>query len=303
MDRLQTILVGIDFSPCSATALRQAIRISSWHRARLVALNVVPIPMYPVPAGSFGAIDLPSVESLRGDAIERWSTWAPARSAPPELTFDVAVGVPRLDLVDRARGIAADLLVIGAHSETDSARSIGSTASYCVQRAGTRVLVVREAHAAPFRSLVACVDFSDTSRLVIEQAIRLAAQDDAELHILHVFEDPWRSMNRSKIDPGVLANAVDHFGTAMTQRLNEFCSPHAHELTALKARLHAVRSNGPAKGVLDFIQHHQCDLAVLGTRRDWNLRDFLWGSTAERVVREAPCSILTLKPNHAPATN
>ncbi|MBM4361664.1 MAG: universal stress protein, partial [Deltaproteobacteria bacterium] len=38
------------------------------------------------------------------------------------------------------------------------------------------------------------------------------------------------------------------------------------------------------------------DLVVLGTRGRTNLRDLFLGSTAERVVRECPCSVLAVPP-------
>ena len=60
-----------------------------------------------------------------------------------------------------------------------------------MQRAQTKVLVVREAASEPFRSVVACIDFTEVSKFALEQAIRIAAQDSAALTILHVYADPW----------------------------------------------------------------------------------------------------------------
>ena len=62
------------------------------------------------------------------------------------------------------------------------------------------------------------------------------------------------------------------------------------------AEFHALLASTHGEGIIAFVQRHGCDLAVLGTRATWNIRDFLWGSTAERVVRECPSSVLTLKP-------
>jgi nucleotide-binding universal stress UspA family protein len=67
-------------------------------------------------------------------------------------------------------------------------------------------------------------------------------------------------------------------------------------MNALKATYHAEQFGKVGEGIVQFIAHRGCDLAVLGTRAKWNLRDFLWGSTAQRVVYDAECSVLTVKP-------
>ncbi len=53
---------------------------------------------------------------------------------------------------------------------------------------------------------------------------------------------------------------------------------------------------GQSGGIIEFTRQVAADLVVLGTRGRTKLRDMLLGSTADRVVREAPCSILTVKP-------
>lgn len=83
-------------------------------------------------------------------------------------------------------------------------------------------------------------------------------------------------------------------------RLKEFCETLAHEMNALKARYHGFqhgeRWEGLGSGITGFLAHHGVDLAVLGVRSTWNARDFFMGSTAERVCRDAGCSVLTVRP-------
>lgn len=293
MDRLKKVLVGVDFSPCSAAALQQAVRIGQWNRAEVTALHVVPMPVYAVPDAS-PVIDLPPIEMLIDDAKEQWANWAPAREAGAAIKFACVVGVARADIPDYVRKEAADLLVLGANGDFKSSVRLGSTAAACVQHAPARVLVVREKHAASFQSVVACIDFSETSRTALEQAIRVAAQDGAVLHVLHVYEDPWKAPLFRAGKPDVDQRRATYH-QAIEKHLRSFCGSFSHEVAALKALFHVQQARRPGEGILDFIQHHSCDLAVLGTRAKWNLRDFVWGSTAERVVREARCAILTVK--------
>ena len=95
------------------------------------------------------------------------------------------------------------------------------------------------------------------------------------------------------------------FGDQVEERLRSFCEPVAQEVRALKASFRGIEHNrgweGYAWGLVRFIHDEEVDLAVLGTRSSWNPRDFLMGSTAERVVRDARCSIVALKGTSLPS--
>lgn len=299
MDRLKTILVAVDFSPSSAAALKQAVRIAALNRARVSAIHVVEIPAYALPEGSFLPIDLlPPVDLLISASRERWTQWAPAREVGRAVSFECVLGLPRMEILERARHGTLDLLVVGAHGEFDAKRGVGSIAAACVQRARTKVLVVRDDQTSAFKSVVACVDFSDTSRLAVEQAVRIAAQDGAALHILHVYTDPWHGLGPPDEIKANMPDINARYQQAVEQHLRSFCEPLAHEIRALKAVFHVEQfdQGGHGKSIVEFVARERCDLVVLGTRSKWNVRDFFWGSTAERVVREAPCSVLAVKP-------
>lgn len=296
MDHLKRILVGVDFSLCAAAALQQAVRIGAWNRAEVTALHIVPMPIYGLPDGVFMPIPIPPPELLTDAAYERWENWPVARALGSKVPFEAVLGLPRMALVEQASRSSVDLLVLGAHGESDERRAIGTTAAGCVQQAKSKVLIVREGHTSRFRSVVACIDFSPTSRLALEEAIRTAAQDDAALHVLHVYSDPWKEIGRSEAIKTQMPDFDAKFKAAIDRRLHAFCEPLAHELKSLRCHVHTRCVDGHGKGIVEFIRHEACDLVVLGTRAKWNVRDFLWGSTAERVIREAPCSVLALKP-------
>ncbi|MCC6675850.1 MAG: universal stress protein [Phycisphaerales bacterium] len=56
------------------------------------------------------------------------------------------------------------------------------------------------------------------------------------------------------------------------------------------------RGRGYGLAIVRFVKEQGCDLALPGTRDRWNARAMTFGSTAERVVREARCPILAAKP-------
>lgn len=293
------ILVAIDFSPCSAAAFREAKRLGAWLGARVTALHVVtPIPPIvpdPIGLGSL-AIPLPTDDQLTASARRRWARFAEECGGAEGASFVIEVGLPRDAILDAVRRERPKMLLIGAFGTSDAHIGIGTTASACAQRAATQVMVVRDGSSGPFRSIVACVDFGDTSRLALEEAVSIAAEDGAALHILHVYTDPWHGLGPTDDIRRNMPDFAETYEKAVERRMKEFCEPLAHELGAIKPQVHAVQAPRHADGIKAFIDAHRCDLAVLGTRGKFNLRDYLWGSTAERVVREAMCSVLAVKP-------
>lgn len=303
MDSLKSILVAVDFSPCSAAALKAAGRIADCNRASLRAVHVVTLPSFePAPHPLF-PFPLPTQASFVSDAQESWARFLTDSGVRPEVTCDIELGRPRDVILEVAARVGADLLVLGAHGAHDAHKGVGPTAAACMQRAKARVVLIREDHVGPFRSAVACVDFTDTSKLALQEAIRAAAQDGGALCVLHVYDDPWQGM-RPPVEISVnMPDFKSEYRRRIEDRLREFSVPFAHELNALKSTYQCVesqwRGGGYGHAIVRFAKEQGCDLVVLGTRDRWNVRDMVFGSTAERVVREAPCSILAVKPDLA----
>jgi len=163
------------------------------------------------------------------------------------------------------------------------------------------VLLVREDAQGPFKHLVACVDLSENSAKAVSHALQIAAQDDASLDCLHVYQ----SALAMSLDYGGLAapvaSTMDDQGLRMWQsELDKFIEP-------LKAAAPGVRVTSLVKervnireAILDHVTETHADMVVLGTRGKSGLRELLIGTTAEKIVANAPCSILAVKPHILP---
>jgi nucleotide-binding universal stress UspA family protein len=67
----------------------------------------------------------------------------------------------------------------------------------------------------------------------------------------------------------------------------------------LKARVAVVSSIAPAAAIVTYADKSNIDLIVMGTHGRGGLAHLLMGSVAERVVRMAPCPVLTVRhPEH-----
>ena len=125
-----------------------------------------------------------AVEKIRDSALTQLKELV-SRSEPQDgsVDMDAMTGTPFLELLRRVRDNSADLLVLGSNGSSDPSNGAGVLATKCVRKAATKVLLVRADHAGPFQNVVVCVDFSESSHRVIEQAIRVAQQDGASLRL------------------------------------------------------------------------------------------------------------------------
>jgi nucleotide-binding universal stress UspA family protein len=141
-----------------------------------------------------------------------------------------------------------------------------------------------------FRMLVA-MDFSDCSRLALNAALTVAARvAPAELVVLNVLE------RADAQDAGAFDQAEQQV-TALREMVEAELTAMANGQLPSGVRVHyTVVRGSPADEVIAQAGVHRADVIVMGTHGRTGLDRLLAGSVAERVVRQAPCSVLTIKP-------
>jgi nucleotide-binding universal stress UspA family protein len=143
---------------------------------------------------------------------------------------------------------------------------------------------------APKRILVP-VDFSDPSTRALRYALAMAGQLGASLDVLHVVPNPYVD------DPGGLylplpVTYLDDLMDAARKRLDGLLD--SADRRAPRARA-IVKVGDPLRQVVDYARDEAVDLIVLGTHGRSGLAHLFLGSVAERVVRTAPCPVLTVR--------
>lgn len=296
MNQHGVIVVGFDFSPAAAAALGQAVRVASWNRATVRVEHVVE-PLFVADVLDPSAFMASGLErSIIEDASARWKEYVTHRQAYSGLHFHAQMDSVVGGLVSRAEAEKASLLVLGARAReaAGGGGGAGPIASGCVRRARCDVLLVQSAHERPFTTVVACVDFSVTSRRAFEQALRTAIQDRARLVVVHAYSSPWRRSGRSP--EGEQRAHEDAFRDALLARLKSFCEADAHAAGFAKPEYALIDRDERGHGIGAYMAGIGADLAVLGKRGGSNLRDVVLGSTAEHILRTAPCSTLVVHP-------
>lgn len=149
---------------------------------------------------------------------------------------------------------------------------------------------------ADWKRICCPIDFSDASRAAMDVAADLARRGGADLVLLHAYPIPGYTFP----DGSVVASPK------MMQELAEQAQRHLEEWQSAAAsvagegRVTVEKVVGePAAEIVSFAKAKGVDLLVLGTHGRSGLEHALMGSIAERVVRKAPCPVLTVRPKHA----
>ena len=151
---------------------------------------------------------------------------------------------------------------------------------------------VSEINVAP-RHLLVPIDFSAESPTTVAYAAKIAKTAGARITLLHVVEIP-----RTEINPGLFA-AMGQIQTrlkALREDAQRSLTAFANEVRALGVECtEEIRAGIPYGEILNVAEQTAPDLIVVGHKGASALARFLLGSTAERVVRHAPCSVLTVR--------
>lgn len=147
-----------------------------------------------------------------------------------------------------------------------------------------------------FTRILVPTDFSAESDTALEYARALAAKVGASMHLLHVVEDPYMpgafgsvsEMHIGVDTPAVRTALLEDAKARLALRLTE-ADRHGRGATA------EVLFGSPAHMIAEHARVNGYDLIVMGTHGRTGLAHVLMGSVAEKVVRTAPCPVLTVR--------
>lgn len=147
------------------------------------------------------------------------------------------------------------------------------------------------------KDVLVATDFSAPSDTALNYARAMARSFGATLHVLHVFEPLWIT-SADVVGGGVaLATMIQGLEDTARKQLEEAVTEDdRRELHATSAM---VTSESPAREIANYAHEQKVDLVVIGTHGRSGISRMLIGSVAEKVVRLAPCPVLTVHhPEH-----
>ena len=139
------------------------------------------------------------------------------------------------------------------------------------------------------KTILVPLDFSHASMQALKYSIPLAEKFKAAIHLVHV--QPSDSLTEISRAGGLMLNCADSIAL-MQDRLAEI--QEKHDVRFWPDNCHVV-SGRPFEQICELAREIKADLIVLPTRGHSGLQHLVLGSTAERVVRYAPCPVLVLR--------
>lgn len=297
MIELRRILCPVDFSEYSSHAVAHAAALARWYRATLTLLHVWPLSPPPAPYDGLASAALLMLPEQRDASLARLT--ALAQSLAPDVTAEPLMedGEPAHVILDVARSRSMDLLVLGTHGRSGFDRLVlGSVTEKLLHRAPCPVLTVpRHVGTAAldrvtYKRIVCALDEATATNDSFRFAHSLARESDAELVLLHVVE-PLPEPALAEVGMTEATREVDVLARQWRTALDALITPEATEWCRLRAR---VETGKPGAEIVRVAQEEQADLVVLGVRGRGAVDLFVFGSTANRVVRHAGCPVLTV---------
>ena len=296
------ILVPVDFMAPSVAALEASYVLAERFRADVHVLHATTMPSFVEPGLAVRLVSGQSTTTIEALALEEAAknldrlvrdTPAPAGVT---VTRDVQFGLPLEVVATQAKRF--DLLVVGTHGRTGLDHMfVGSVAERIVRHVDRPIFVARDQ--VDVRRILVPVDFSNASQAAFSYGRMVAQQFGAELKLLHVVPS-IPALESAEL-------LVVSSGTTPMMALHDYARWRAEEdlmqfMSACGEVQPAdveVRMGDPGEQIVESARAHDSDLIVMGTH---GCTEWAWvgvGSVAERVIRQAPCSVLTTR-WHAP---
>ncbi len=144
-----------------------------------------------------------------------------------------------------------------------------------------------------YKNILVPVDFSDSSRKAFYVALKFAKIFDCETHVMHVFEPLESTDGASKVEQD--AKELARLEDGVKRRVDElFVKGGLAEVD--RRRIHVdVRAGRTWKEILAYVVEKNIDLLVIGDSGKTQFKEYFLGSTIEKVVKRAPCHVLSIK--------
>lgn len=282
MRLIERILLAQDFTDNSQKLLQSAVEFGKVFQSTIIPAHVLP-----------DDLDNPKIVDLltatANDKLQESVSYITSRgvsAGDPLLLF----GSPHAGVVKAGVNTNANLIMVGSgiHAESENFK-LGTTTERIIQESLKPVFVVKHASEMRVKRILCPVDFSETSRQALKNAITMAFRFKARLIILNVSDDQGSSWFASKAE-------IEKLHARALQKQHEEFDKFLDGMNLAGLQwTKEVRSGNPAKEILNALAVNDVDLLVIGTVGRSGPYKLIMGSVTAKVVREVPCSFVTIK--------
>lgn len=216
------------------------------------------------------------------------------------VVIKVVRGISFLEIIRQVLREQHDLVIATAEEKKGiHARLFGTISMHLMRKCPCPVWVVKRAQVKPYTRILAAVAPSvyDSNRdslnpLILQLASSMARSEAAELYIVHV----WSLSDYDRIKCST-ENEVQKAKEHMRTKYKQFFDNLLDELGITDLNPHVYLIEGePDERISALVDMEKIDLLVMGTVCRTGIAGFLIGNTAEEVLSQVDCAVLTIKP-------
>lgn len=283
---VKRILYPVNHLPTAADALealRYAVALAAAYEAELFVCHCTSDPL---------------TEQHKAHLQQTFETLLQEMHRPKPIAYQIVLieGDPVSEIPAAAAERRVDLIVMRSRRRPLAAALLGSTAEAICRTAPCPVFVTHpneheweglQTGALKLRRLLIAHDFSNDSELALSYGLLLAQEYQAEVHLMHVL--PFEPVPALATMPNSEAAAFHQ----AARRLQSSIPAEAFLWCQIKQ---VVRSGQPYREILTYAEDHEMDLICLGAQGAGFSMHALFGSNADRVLRQASCPVLITRP-------
>ncbi len=312
MKRFSNILLIVDEHTDYSSALQRGAVLATNNRARLTVCAIVDtvpseLQMRVIPITPREMLD--SAVSEKRDWLDGIVKSVEAAEVP--LETKVLAGKPFIEMIRQVLRDDHDLIIKCADVDRGLREMLfSSTDMHLMRKCPCPVWIIKPTEQHKYRRILAAVDqeleepVKDVlNRQILEMSTSLALAEQSELHVAHAWdvfgEDLLRSHSWDFSEAGFDA-MVEKEATArrgwLEDLVKNYGSPEAEDpADAVDLHFHVIK--GQAQHVIsELARDLAVDLVVMGTVARTGIAGLFMGSTAEDILVQLDCSVLTIKP-------
>ncbi|UXI03545.1 universal stress protein [Photobacterium sp. TY1-4] len=228
----------------------------------------------------------------------------------PDIEFQsqVVTGVPYVEIIKVASQLQVDMIVIDAHREhKETACQWGTSTRHLMRESEVPIWALHQQQEPPkLAHIVVSLDVSHLDNTALNEkllchAYEFAIINESRLSLCHAWELESEGYLRdwSRCSDLEIAVIAQQLRDDREDRLAQLMADYPHS----RVPMQMIMLEGNAKTVLpDYINNHDVDLVIMGSLSRTGIAGFVMGNTAEYMLDNIQCSVITLKPDrfHSP---
>lgn len=282
MQPLDRIILAIDLRQSMQDVLEAGAYLSGHLDSEIILFHAIPevkgspIPLQDLRVEAENLLDQARSRILQGRSFR-------VRTA-------VDTGPPVRSIIEAAHQYNVDAIVMGSGTKEPGERfQLGVTAEQIMRYSPRPVWVIKTGQPLRIDAIICPVDFSNHSSLALEHALALSRTFNTTLTVVNVVED------LSNIYPGrplLEPHTIGSYTEEQKSEFDKFLDSFDFEGVPVDKLL--VQGK-PHEEILKLVRERGCHLIVMGSEGRTGFTRLIMGSVAEKVTREVPCSVLTVK--------